>query len=110
LDPQTSMVIDKLIQELTKEFNITTVINTHDMNSVMEIGDNILYMAEGKKEWTGNSQDIIFSKSEKLNEFIFASGFLQDAKNMRMMQATGEINEEDIEKAKLEGEDMAHTK
>jgi len=110
LDPQTSMVIDKLIQDLTKEFNITTVINTHDMNSVMEIGDNILYMVEGKKEWTGNSDDIIYSKSQKLNEFIFASGFLQDAKNMRMMQASGDINEEDIEKAKSEGEDIANSK
>lgn len=110
LDPQTSMVIDKLIRELTVEYNITTVINTHDMNSVMEIGDNILYMVEGKKEWTGNSEDIIFSKSQKLNEFIFASGFLQDAKNMRMMQATGEINDEDIEKAKLESEDLPQSK
>ena len=98
LDPQTSMVIDKLIKDLTIEYNITTVINTHDMNSVMEIGDNILYMVDGKKEWTGNSEDIIFSKNEKLNEFIFASQFLQDAKNMRMMQATGDINEEDLEK------------
>ncbi|MEO6405239.1 MAG: ATP-binding cassette domain-containing protein [Ferruginibacter sp.] len=91
LDPQTSMVIDKLIKELTEEYNITTIINTHDMNSVMEIGDNILYMAEGKKEWTGNSEDIIFSDNKKLNEFIFASQFLQDAKNMRMMQANGEV-------------------
>ncbi len=98
LDPQTSMVIDQLIKDLTVEYNITTVINTHDMNSVMEIGDNILYMVEGKKEWTGNSQEIIFSKSEPLNKFIFASGFLQDAKNMRMMQATGEIKEDDIPK------------
>lgn len=104
LDPQTSMVIDKLIRELTVEYNITTVINTHDMNSVMEIGENILYMVEGKKEWTGNSEDIIFSKSQKLNEFIFASQFLQDAKNMRMMQASGEINDADIEKARQEGD------
>lgn len=91
LDPQTSMVIDKLIKELTEEYNITTIINTHDMNSVMEIGDNILYMANGKKEWTGNSEEIIFSKNKNLNEFIFASQFLQDAKNMRMMQANGEV-------------------
>lgn len=110
LDPQTSMVIDKLIHELTIEYNITTVINTHDMNSVMEIGDNILYMVEGKKEWTGNSEDIIFSKNQKLNEFIFASGFLQDAKNMRMMQATGEINDADIAKAQQESGEMTHDK
>lgn len=87
LDPKTSMVIDKLIKELTVEYNITTVINTHDMNSVMEIGDNILYMVEGKKEWTGNSEQIIFSDNKQLNEFIFASEFLQDAKNMRMLEA-----------------------
>jgi phospholipid/cholesterol/gamma-HCH transport system ATP-binding protein len=93
LDPQTSMVIDKLIKELTIEYNMTTIINTHDMNSVMEIGDNILYMANGKKEWSGTSKDIIFSKNEKLNEFIFASEFLQDAKNMRMLQAEGKIDE-----------------
>ncbi len=96
LDPQTSMLIDQLIKDLTTEYNITTVINTHDMNSVMEIGDNILYMVNGKKEWTGNSEEIIFSKNKNLNEFIFASQFLQDAKNMRMMQATGEISEEDL--------------
>ncbi|RYY47013.1 MAG: ATP-binding cassette domain-containing protein [Chitinophagaceae bacterium] len=93
LDPQTSMVIDRLIKELTVEYNMTTIINTHDMNSVMEIGDNILYMVQGKKEWNGTSQDIIFSKNKMLNEFIFASEFLQDAKNMRMLQAEGKIDE-----------------
>lgn len=98
LDPQTSMVIDQLIKDLTVEYNITTVINTHDMNSVMEIGENILYMVNGKKEWTGNSEEIIFSKNDLLNKFIFASGFLQDAKQMRMMQANGEIKDNDIPK------------
>jgi len=91
LDPQTSLVIDKLIYDITKEFNITTVINTHDMNSVMEIGENILYMYQGNKEWTGNNEEIIFSKNERLNEFIFASKFLQDAKDMRMLEAKGII-------------------
>jgi len=89
LDPQTSMVIDKLIKDLTVEFNTTTIINTHDMNSVMEIGDNILYMYQGYKQWTGTKEDIIFSTDEKLNSFIFASEFLQDAKNMRMLEMTG---------------------
>jgi len=93
LDPQTSMVIDKLIKDLTIEYNTTTIINTHDMNSVMEIGDNILYLRQGKKEWSGNSEEIIFSENQTLNEFIFASEFLQDAKNMRMMQAKGKIDE-----------------
>ena len=91
LDPQTSMLIDKLIYDITKEFNMTTVINTHDMNSVMEIGENILYMYLGKKEWTGNNKEIIFSKNEKLNSFIFASEFLQDAKDMRQLEARGKI-------------------
>lgn len=86
LDPQTSMIIDKLISDITKENNITTIINTHDMNSVMEIGDNILYLKDGKKEWTGNSKDIIFSDNQNLNQFIFASEFLQGAKQLRMME------------------------
>ncbi|WP_301922824.1 ABC transporter ATP-binding protein [Ferruginibacter sp.] len=94
LDPQTSMVIDKLIHEITKEFNMTTVINTHDMNSVMEIGENILYLFEGQKEWTGNNEEIIFSKNDKLNQFIFASKFLQDAKDMRMLEAKGIISDD----------------
>jgi len=92
LDPQTSMVIDKLIFDITKEFNMTTVINTHDMNSVMEIGENILYLYEGQKEWSGNNKEIIFSKNKLLNQFIFASEFLQDAKDMRMLEAKGKID------------------
>jgi phospholipid/cholesterol/gamma-HCH transport system ATP-binding protein len=87
LDPQTSMVIDKLIQEITLEFNITTIVVTHDMNSVMEIGDHIVYLHQGRKQWEGSNKDIIFSKDELLNKFIFASEFLQDAKEMRMMEA-----------------------
>lgn len=86
LDPQTSMVIDKLIYDITKDYHTTTIINTHDMNSVMEIGDNILYLKNGKKEWSGSSKDIIFSDNKNLNSFIFASEFLQDAKEMRMME------------------------
>ncbi|HEX2533426.1 MAG TPA: ATP-binding cassette domain-containing protein [Chitinophagaceae bacterium] len=92
LDPQTSGLIDQLIREITVEYNITTVINTHDMNSVMEIGDHIVYMYQGSKEWEGNSKDIIFSKNERLNDFIFASEFLKDAKDMRMLEETGRIS------------------
>ncbi len=84
LDPQTSMVIDKLIEELTVEFNITTIVVTHDMNSVMEIGNHIIYLHQGKKEWEGSNKDIIYSENKLLNNFIFASEFLQDAKAMRM--------------------------
>lgn len=87
LDPQTSMVIDRLIKEITLEYNITTIVVTHDMNSVMEIGDHIVYLHQGRKQWEGTNKDIIFSKDELLNKFIFASEFLQDAKEMRMMEA-----------------------
>lgn len=86
LDPQTSMVIDKLILEITREFNITTIVVSHDMNSVMEIGDHIIYLHQGRKQWEGSNKDIIFSKDQLLNNFIFASEFLQDAKEMRMME------------------------
>lgn len=89
LDPQTSLLIDKLIYEITKEYNITTVINTHDMNSVMEFGEHIIYMYEGIKEWEGTNKEIIFSKNERLNTFIFASEFLQDAKEYRMKKMDG---------------------
>jgi phospholipid/cholesterol/gamma-HCH transport system ATP-binding protein len=94
LDPQTSLVIDKLIKEITIEYNITTVVNTHDMNSVMEIGNYILYMYKGNKEWEGNNREIIFSKNQRLNDFIFASEFLKDAKDMRMLEETGKISNE----------------
>lgn len=106
LDPQTSMVIDKLILDITREFNMTTVINTHDMNSVMEIGENILYMYMGQKEWTGNKEDIIFSDNERLNDFIFASEFLQDAKDMRMLEAKGKISNNRDMDAMLKGDKL----
>lgn len=86
LDPQTSLLIDKLIQEITDEFKMTTIVVTHDMNSVMEIGDYIMYLHKGEKQWEGSNKDIIFSKNELLNSFIFASEFLQDAKEMRMLE------------------------
>lgn len=92
LDPMTSLLIDKLIKEITTEYNITTLVNTHDMNSVMEIGDHIVFMHQGHKEWEGNNKEIIFSKNERLNEFIFASEFLKDAKDMRMLEQTGKID------------------
>jgi phospholipid/cholesterol/gamma-HCH transport system ATP-binding protein len=92
LDPQTSGLIDQLIKEITDEYQITTVINTHDMNSVMEIGDHIIYMYQGSKEWEGTSKDIIFSKNQRLNDFIFASEFLKDAKDMRMLEETGKVS------------------
>ena len=82
LDPKTSLVIDELLQSITKEFNITTSINTHDMNSVMGIGENILFIYEGEKEWQGQSSQIMRSDNERLTDFIFASDLL---KNMRQV-------------------------
>ena len=82
LDPKTSLVIDELLQSITKEFNITTIINTHDMNSVMGIGENILFIYEGEKEWQGQSGQIMRSDNERLTDFIFASDLL---KNMRQV-------------------------
>jgi phospholipid/cholesterol/gamma-HCH transport system ATP-binding protein len=105
LDPQTSLLIDRLIQEITKEYDITTVVNTHDMNSVMEIGDHIIYMHKGLKEWEGTKKEIIFSKNELLNEFIFASEFLKDAKDMRMLEAAGKIDNDRNMENILSGEE-----
>ncbi len=104
LDPQTSLVIDQLIRDITKENNITTIINTHDMNSVMEIGENILYLFMGEKEWEGNNKEIIFNKNKKLNEFIFASEFLRDAKDMRMLEEKGIVdNDRNMEEIMRDG-------
>ncbi len=86
LDPQTSLLIDKLIKEITNDYNMTTIVVTHDMNSVMEVGDYIMYLHQGIKQWEGSNKDIIYSKNELLNKFIFASEFLQDAKEMRMLE------------------------
>ncbi len=91
LDPQTSLVIDKLIKELTQEYNMTTIINTHDMNTVMESGDHIVYMHKGKKKWEGSNRDIIFSDDKDLNDFIFASEFLHKAKEMSRLEAEGKM-------------------
>ena len=83
LDPQTSIVIDNLIHEITKEYNITTIINTHDMNSVMEIGEKIVYIHEGKKWWEGTSEEILHAENRELNDFVFASAMAKRAKGKR---------------------------
>ena len=81
LDPKTSIVIDELIQSITYENNITTIMNTHDMNSVMEIGDNINLLNLGRVTWQGNKGEVLESDNEYLQEFIFASPFLQRLRN-----------------------------
>ncbi|MBO5975061.1 MAG: ABC transporter ATP-binding protein [Paludibacteraceae bacterium] len=80
LDPITSLVIDQLIKEITEEFNITTIINTHDMNSVMEIGDNIVFIYKGEKEWQGNKDEIFSSENQHLQDFVFASNLYKKIK------------------------------
>lgn len=80
LDPQTSLVIDDLIHDITKEYDITTVINTHDMNSVMGIGERINFIKEGELEWQGSSKDVISSTNEDFNDFVFASDLFKKVK------------------------------
>jgi phospholipid/cholesterol/gamma-HCH transport system ATP-binding protein len=80
LDPQTALVIDKLISDITHEFNMTTLVNTHDMNSVMEIGEKIIFIHKGKKDWEGTKEDIFSSDNENLNDFVFASNLAKKIK------------------------------
>ena len=80
LDPQTSIVIDNLIHDITAEYNITTIINTHDMNSVMEIGEKIVYIHQGKKWWEGSKDIILHADNKELNDFVFASAMAKHAK------------------------------
>lgn len=80
LDPQTSLVIDDLILDITREYKMTTVINTHDMNSVMGIGERINFIKEGKVEWQGSSKDVMSSTNEDFNEFVFASDLFKKVK------------------------------
>ena len=84
LDPQTSLVIDHLLSDITHEYGITTIINTHEMNSVMGIGENIIFIYKGTKEWQGVSADIMGSTNERLTDFIFASDLLKKMKRTEM--------------------------
>ena len=80
LDPKTAIIIDKLIQEITVEYNITTIINTHDMNSVMEIGDKIIFLVEGKKIWEGNNREILNTDDKLINDFVYSSEIFKKVK------------------------------
>ena len=77
LDPKTAIVIDKLIQEITREYNITTIINSHDMNSVVEIGENIVFLKEGLKIWQGTNKEILKSKNKEVDDFVYSSELLK---------------------------------
>ena len=91
LDPKTSIVIDELLYDITHEFGITTIINTHDMNSVMGIGENIIFLYHGVREWQGSKDEIMTSDNQRLNDFIFASDF-----SKRLRQANEEAAAPDI--------------
>ena len=80
LDPKTAIIIDKLIQEITVEYDITTIINTHDMNSVMEIGDKIIFLVEGKKIWEGNNEEILNTDDKLINDFVYSSELFKKVK------------------------------
>lgn len=82
LDPKTAIVIDNLIQELTKEYNITTVINSHDMNSVMEIGETILFLKDGSKEWEGSNQNIFKTDNEAVTDFVYSSNLFKKVRKL----------------------------
>ena len=84
LDPKTSLVIDELIHGITQDYGMTTIINTHDMNSVMGIGENILFLYNGRKEWQGNKDEVMTSSNEQLNNFIFASDLFRKVKNAEL--------------------------
>lgn len=82
LDPQTSLIIDRLIHEITQEYNITTIVNTHDMNSIMEIGDHIMFLDKGEKRWEGSANEIFHADCQELNNFVFASKLYQKIKQV----------------------------
>ncbi len=84
LDPQTSLVIDEFIHGITQEYEMTTIVNTHDMNSVMGIGENIIFIYKGHEEWLGNKDEIMTSTNERLNSFIFASNLFRKVKEANL--------------------------
>jgi phospholipid/cholesterol/gamma-HCH transport system ATP-binding protein len=83
LDPKTSILIDNLIEEITEEFNITTIVNTHDMNSVIEIGKKVVFIYNGEKAWEGSNSDILEAENEYLNDFVFATSLTKKLKSIR---------------------------
>lgn len=89
LDPKTSLVIDELVHDITTEYNMTTIINTHDMNSVLGIGDSILYIYQGHKEWEGNKDQVFSATNERLNNFIFASDLFRKVREVEIQNIEG---------------------
>ena len=93
LDPKTSLVIDELLSGITSEYGITTIINTHDMNSVMGIGDNIVFIYKGHKEWQGTKDTVMSSTNKRLNELVFASDLFQKVKQAGMEEEDERAND-----------------
>lgn len=92
LDPKTSILIDELLHDITQEYDITTIINTHDMNSVLGIGENIVFINKGHREWVGDKQRIFTTTNEALNEFVFATRLFQEVKDYIISQGSEEQN------------------
>ncbi|NNC69621.1 MAG: ATP-binding cassette domain-containing protein, partial [Flavobacteriaceae bacterium] len=86
LDPKTATVIDNLIQEITKEYNITTIINSHDMNSVMEIGEKIIFLKDGVKEWDGHSELVFKTDNEALTDFVYSSNLFKKVREAQLKE------------------------
>lgn len=86
LDPKTAIVIDNLIQEITKEFNITTIINSHDMNSVMEIGEKIIFLKDGVKAWEGTSNEVFRTDNEALTDFVYSSNLFKKVRAAQLSE------------------------
>lgn len=89
LDPKTAILIDNLVQEITDEYNITTVINTHDMNSVMEIGEKIIFLKNGVKEWEGSNKDIFITNNKAVTDFVYSSNLFKKVRKVYLMEAEG---------------------
>ena len=98
LDPKTSLVIDELLSGITKDYNMTTIINTHDMNSVMGIGENICFIYQGHKEWQGNKDEVMISTNEKLNDLVFASDLFRKVKEVELEEAKNRSEERRVGK------------
>jgi phospholipid/cholesterol/gamma-HCH transport system ATP-binding protein len=90
LDPKTAILIDELLHDITHEYNMTTIINTHDMNSVLGIGENIVFLNKGHREWVGNRNGIFTSDNQPLNDFVFATKLFQEVKNYIIEKHTGQ--------------------
>lgn len=88
LDPKTAILIDNLIQEITDEYQITTVINTHDMNSVMEIGEKIIFLKQGKKAWEGSNKDIFHTENKAVSDFVYSSDLFKKVREVYLKEET----------------------